>query len=215
MQFLPDASNILGGAAQLIGGTVSLITGAILIIMFGIYLATEPSRYYQSTLAAFPASIHAKLAATGSDINTVLRRWLVGQIIMMFVIGFSSYAVLTVVGVPLALTLAFVAGLTAFLPYVGPLIGGGTMILVAFMQGTTTGLIVLGFYIVLQLMESYVLTPLIQSKAIFVPPAVVVLAQVIFGVMFGLIGIALATPLAAVIAVLVRRLHFGEGIELN
>jgi predicted PurR-regulated permease PerM len=87
------------------------------------------------------------------------------------------------------------------------------MILVATTQDVSLGLIVIAFYLVLQTVESYLLTPMIQSRAIFIPPALVILAQVVFGVLFGVLGIALATPLAAVIAVIVSRFYFHEPLE--
>lgn len=213
MRFLPDPAGLLGGAAQIVGSVLGVLTGAILIVVFGLYLATQPKRYYEGVLSAVSPDVRRKLKVTSEDANIVLRRWLVGQIAMMAIIGTSSYIVLTLIGVPLALMLSFIAGLTAFIPYIGPLIGGGAMILVATTQDLSLGLIVIGFYLVLQLVESYLLTPMIQSRAIFVPPALVILAQVVFGVLFGVLGIALATPLTAVIAVIVSRLYFHEPLE--
>jgi predicted PurR-regulated permease PerM len=212
VQLLPSPGELLGGAAAIVGGTISILTGVVLIVIFGLYLAAEPSRYYEQGIAEFTPGLRQKLAATGADIGTVLRRWLLAQILMMLLIGFSSYAVLTALGVPLALMLSFIAGMTAFIPFVGPLIGGSAMVLVAATKDAWLGLIVIGFYIGLQLVESYLLTPMIQSRAIFVPPAIVILAQVILGVLFGALGIALATPLAAVIAVIVKRHFLGRPV---
>jgi predicted PurR-regulated permease PerM len=214
-RFIPDPAGLLGGAAQLLGGFIGTIISVALVIVFGIYLAAQPSRYYESTLSAFSPDVRGKLSAAGEDAATVLRRWLAGQLAMMVFIGLSSYIALTLLGVPLALTLSFIAGLTAFIPYIGPIMGGGTMILVAAAQDLQLGLAVVGFYIGLQFVESYLLTPLIQSRAIFVPPAVVILAQVVFGVLFGVLGIALATPLAAVVAVGVSRFYFHQPIDAD
>ncbi len=214
-RLLPSPAGVLGGAAQIIGGIVSFLTGTVLIIVFGLYLSADPARYYEGSLSVCSPGLREKLRQTGADLGMVLRRWLVGKILMMLIIGLSSYVVLTFLGVPLALLLSFIAGLTAFIPYIGPLIGGSAMILVAVTKDLSLGLIVFGFYLVLQLMESYLLTPMIQSRAIFVPPAIVILAQVIFGVLFGVLGIALATPLAAVADVLFHRLYLGEPVDAD
>jgi predicted PurR-regulated permease PerM len=213
MRFLPDPAGLLGGAAQIVGSALGILTGAVLIVVFGLYLAIQPERYFQGVLSAVSPDMRRKLKDTSEDAKFVLRRWLVGQIAMMMIIGVSSYIVLTLIGVPLALMLSFIAGLTAFIPYIGPLIGGGAMILVATTQDVSLGLIVIAFYLVLQTVESYLLTPMIQSRAIFISPALVILAQVVFGVLFGVLGIALATPLAAVIAVIVSRFYFHEPLE--
>jgi len=208
LQFLPSPAGVIGGAAQLLGSAFGVVTGLVIVVVFGVYFAVQPSRYYNATLNLFSNPLRRQIQTTAMEINRVLRRWLVGQIAMMLIIGVSSYVVLSLLDVSLALMLSFIAGLTAFIPYIGPLIGGGTMILVAATQDPTLGLIVIGFYAALQLVESYLLTPLIQSRAIFVPPAIVILAQIIFGVLFGILGIALATPLAAIIAVIVSRVYF-------
>lgn len=212
IQLLPDPAGVLGGAARVVGATISAVTGAILIVIFGLYLSFQPARYQEAGLSMFSGRLHGKMAKTVSDLGRALRRWLAGQILMMLLIGLGSYVVLSALGVPLALMLSFIAGLAAFIPYIGPLIGGTLMVLIAATQGLTLALIVLGFYLFLQLLESYLLTPLIQSRAILVPPAIVILAQVIFGVLFGVLGIALATPLAAVVSVLVKRLYLEEPI---
>ncbi|NJM33674.1 MAG: AI-2E family transporter [Rhodomicrobium sp.] len=213
MKLLPDPAGLIGGTAKLIGGTIGMLTGMVLILVLGIYLASQPSRYYQGALRLFNPQIRENLAETAEDIGQILRRWLVAQILMMLIVGVGSYIVLTSLGVPLALMLSFIAGLAAFIPYIGPVIGGGAMILVAAAQDLSLGLIVLGFYAGFQIVESYLLTPLIQSRAIFIPPALVIFAQVVFGVLFGILGVALATPLAAVIAVIVSRHYLNEPVK--
>lgn len=213
MNLMPDPAGILGGAAQLLGSVIGAATGLALVLIIGIYLAMEPSRYYDGVLTLLNPQSRETFAKISSDSNMVLRRWLLGQIIMMLIIGGGSYIVLTLLGVPLALLLSFIAGLTAFVPYIGALIGGGIMVLVAATQDLTLGLLVLGFYMFIQIVEGYFLTPMIQSRAIFVPPVIVILAQVIFGVLFGLLGIILATPLAAIAGVIVSRLYFGESVK--
>jgi predicted PurR-regulated permease PerM len=213
MSLLPDPAGVLGGAAQILGSVIGAVTGVALILIVGLYLAADPSRYYDGALQLFTPETRPAFEKIAADANMILRRWLFGQILMMLIIGVSSYVVLSLLGVPLALFLSFVAGLTAFVPYIGPLIGGGLMILVAATQSLSLGLIVVGFYIVLQTAESYLLTPMIQARAIFVPPVLVILAQVIFGVLFGILGVALATPLAAITGVIVSHLYFHEPVK--
>jgi predicted PurR-regulated permease PerM len=213
ISLLPDPAGILGGAAQLLGTVLGAATGLALILIAGIYLAVDPSRYYNGTLSLLNPESRETFAKIASDANMVLRRWLFGQILMMLIIGTGSYIVLSLLEVPLALLLSFIAGLTAFVPYIGPLIGGGIMVLVAATQDLRLGLMVFAFYMVLQILDDYFLTPMIQSRAIFVPPVIVILSQVIFGVLFGLLGIALATPLAAIIGVIVSRLYFHEPVK--
>jgi predicted PurR-regulated permease PerM len=100
MRFLPDPAGLLGGAAQLVGSALGVLTGAVLIVVFGLYLAMQPQRYYEGVMSAVSSDMRRKLKDTSEDANMVLRRWLVGQIAMMLIIGVSSYIVLTVIGVP-------------------------------------------------------------------------------------------------------------------
>ena len=133
-----------------------------------------------------------------------LRRWLIGQGISMLVIGSLTFIGLLILGVPIAFVLALFAGLAGFLPYLGPIIGAIPMVLVAGGESFHLALLVVGLYVIIQFLESYLLTPLIQARAVSMPPAVVILNQLVFGAVFGLLGLALATPLAAAATVPLR-----------
>ena len=109
-----------------------------------------------------------------------------------------------------SLVLALFAGLAGFLPYLGPIIGAVPMVLVAGGVSLDLALWVLGLYALIQFLESYLLTPLIQARAVSMPPAVVILSQRALGAVFGLLGLALATPLAAAATVPLRHM-FGIG----
>ena len=122
----------------------------------------------------------------------------------MSVIGGFTYVGLLILGVPIAFVLALFAGLACFLPYLGPIIGAIPIVLVAGGQSFHLALWALGLYCCVQFLESYLLTPLIQARAVSMPPAVVILNQLVFGAVFGLIGLALATPLAAAATVPLR-----------
>ena len=127
----------------------------------------------------------------------------------MAVIGGATYVGLLILGVPIAFVLALFAGLAGFLPYLGPIIGAVPMVLVAGGDSFNLALWVVGLYAVVQFLESYLLTPLIQARAVSLPPAVVILNQLVFGALFGILGLALATPLAAAAIVPLRTL-FGR-----
>jgi len=145
------------------------------------------------------------------ETGDLLRRWLIGQSITMSVIGGFTYVGLLILGVPIAFVLALFAGLACFLPYLGPIIGAIPIVLVAGGQSFHLALWALGLYCCVQFLESYLLTPLIQARAVSMPPAAVILNQLVFGAVFGLIGLALATPLAAAATVPLREVfRIGE-----
>jgi len=138
---------------------------------------------------------------------------MVGQLISMTAVGLSSYLGLRLLGVPLALTLAVVAFLLTFIPFIGPLLSGIPVVLVAFSQSPTLALYALLLYTAIQLFEGYVLTPNVQRRSVSLPPALTIAAQVLLGVLVGALGVTLATPLAAAGMVVVNRLYVEEVLE--
>ncbi len=114
---------------------------------------------------------------------------------------------LAIIGIPIWLVLALMAGLLNFIPNFGPLIAMIPAVLVAFLQGPTTALWVAALYIIVQVAESNFITPTVQHKLIDIPPALVILAQLFIGALTGGWGLVLATPLIVIIIVMVQELY--------
>ena len=127
----------------------------------------------------------------------------------MAIVGVLTAAGLWMIGIPLAFLLGLIAALLAFIPNIGPVIAAVPALLLAFGQGTTAMLLVGAVYLVVQTLESYVITPVIQQQKVALPPALIIAMQVLFGVLFGIAGLALATPLAALGLTLVREIYVG------
>jgi predicted PurR-regulated permease PerM len=122
-------------------------------------------------------------------------------------IALTTWAGLALVGMPGALLLGLQAGLVNFIPYLGPVIAAVPILLAAMAQGTTMVLWALGVHVVIQVLEGYVLAPMIQKRAVDVPPVLTRAAVLVFGAFFGALGIALATPVVAALKVAVVRLY--------
>jgi predicted PurR-regulated permease PerM len=210
--WLPTPLGIATGAtavATTIGGAIASV---LIVIFLGVYLALDPGTYVRLMLRFAPAERREELAGMFDEIGAILRKWLNGQLAAMAVVGLVTYAGLLVLGVPLSLVLALLIGLFEFIPYIGPILGAAPMLLVSAGEGLDMLIWVAGLYLLVQLLESYVITPLIQSRAVSLPPAVVIMSQLVFGAMFGVLGLALATPLVAAVSVPVRR-YFGADIR--
>lgn len=212
VDLLPSPLGIASGATALAGTVLGAIVSLLIVLFFGIYLALTPEVYLSLVLRFAPAARREELRAVFAEIGAVLRKWLQGQLLAMALVGAVTYLGLLVLDVPLALVLALLLGLFEFIPYIGPILGAAPMLLVGAGQGMDIFLWVAGLYLVVQLLESYVLTPLIQSRAVSLPPAVVILSQLVFGAMFGVLGLALATPLVAAASVPLRR-YLGADIR--
>ena len=213
MKLLPSPAGFLGGVSAVLGTTLGAVANLVLVLAFGIYLALDPRTYADGALRLLPPGRRDRAGEVMDEMGRTLRHWLAGKALMMLLIGVVSYVALLLLGMPLALLLAVIAGATSFIPIVGPAIAGGLMILVALTESWQLALWVIGFYLALQTLESYLLMPLVQSKAIDLPAGVVIASQVLFGILFGALGVALATPIAAVAAVAIRRLYIEDVLE--
>ena len=108
---------------------------------------------------------------------------------------------------PLALAIGLISGLLAFIPFFGALVGGGLAVLVAFMEGPQTALHVLILCIAIQQVEGHVLMPLVQRWAVALPPVLGLMSTLVFGVLFGVIGVLFATPMMVVVMTWVQCLY--------
>jgi predicted PurR-regulated permease PerM len=201
---------IATGATSVAISVFGLFSAGLIVLFFGVYLAADPHTYANLAARLAPAEKREQFLSLMYETGDLLRRWLIGQSITMSVIGGFTYVGLLILGVPIAFVLALFAGLACFLPYLGPIIGAIPIVLVAGGQSFHLALWALGLYCCVQFLESYLLTPLIQARAVSMPPAVVILNQLVFGAVFGLLGLALATPLAAAATVPLREV-FGIG----
>jgi predicted PurR-regulated permease PerM len=203
---------IASGATSVVVSLFGAISAALIVLFFGIYFAVDPHTYVHLASRVAPEDRRDETRQMFYETGDLLRRWLIGQGLAMSVIGGLTYIGLTILGVPIAFGLALFAGLAGFLPYLGPIIGAVPILLVAAGQSFDLALWVIGLYVIVQFTESYLLTPLIQSRAVSLPPAVVILNQLVLGALFGILGLALATPLAAAAIVPLRRV-FGPDNE--
>jgi len=202
---------IATGATSVALSIFGLFSAGLIVLFFGVYFAADPHTYVNLVARLAPEGRRETVLALMYETGDLLRRWLIGQSITMSVIGGFTYVGLLVLGVPIAFVLALFAGLACFLPYLGPIIGAIPIVLVAGGESFNLALWALGLYCCVQFLESYLLTPLIQARAVSMPPAVVILNQLVFGAVFGLIGLALATPLAAAATVPLREVfRIGE-----
>jgi predicted PurR-regulated permease PerM len=125
----------------------------------------------------------------------------------MFVVFILTAIGLLIIGLPMWLVLALIAGILSFIPNFGPLIAVIPAVLVALLQGPETAAIVAGLYVLVQLIESNVITPKVQEKLINIPPALLIIAQMLVAPLTGGWGLLLATPMMIIIIVFVEELY--------
>ena len=208
-----EAGSVLGPAATVILELFNVLGNALVIVFLGLAVAADPGSYRDGALRFVPPRKRWRAARVLDGAGETLRHWLFGQLVTMLVIFLFTWAGLTSLGVGGAMILGLQAGLLAFVPTIGPLIAGVVIVLASLASGAKSALGALGLYLAVQCLESYVLTPLIQKRALAIPPATIFAGQILLGVLFGLWGIALALPLMAVIKVLLEQLYIEDTLH--
>lgn len=189
---------------------VGAIADLLLVIVAGVYFAAQPSLYRNGLLRLVPERARGRAAQAADDVFQALRKWLAGTGLAMIGMGVLISAGTAMIGLPAPLALGLLAGLAEFVPIVGAILSAIPGLLLAASQGTQVLTYTLIFYIVAHQFEGHVLIPLIQRQVVAVPPALTLFSVLAFGLLFGPIGVMLATPLAVVVLVLIRRLYLHQ-----
>lgn len=204
----PEASaQVVGKGLRLVATTFAAFGSFVVVLFIGIFLAWQPSAYKDGFVRLFPQRRRKRAREVVNAVGVMLERWLVGQVVLMTSVGVLTWIGLHLLGVPFALPLALFAGFAEFVPYIGPIVAAIPAVLVAFAEGPELALWTAGLYLVIQSVESYLLTPLVQHRAVYLPPALLLFSQVILGVTAGPLGVIVATPLAAAGLVAVNKLY--------
>jgi predicted PurR-regulated permease PerM len=161
-------------------------------------------------LALLPYKAEPKAREVLAKAGLTLGNWLKGQLFAMAVVAILTLIALSIIGIPMALALAIIAGLLNFIPNFGPLIAMIPAVLVGLMEGPRTALIVAATYIIIQTIESNFITPTVQNKLINMPPALILIGQLFMGALTGAWGIILATPVVALIIVIIKEVYLKE-----
>jgi predicted PurR-regulated permease PerM len=204
---LPDASTLFGGATDAIFRLFGAAGNLVFIIFLGAFFAAEPETYKRGALSLVPPEKRERLGEVIEEAALALRGWLKGQLMGMAIIFVFSFALLSLIGMPYAFLLAVTAGLLTFIPTIGPVFAGIPIILAGFSKGPEMALWGVGAYAAIELVEGNFVTPLIQKRAVELAPAFTLGFQLLMGALFGILGIALAVPLAAAGKVFVDELY--------
>lgn len=207
-----SAASGVGTVTKAIGGLFGGLASLLLVIIIGIYLAIDPNLYERGVAWVIPENRRDAFYDTINHMAYTMRRLMAGRLVGMIAEGIFTWALLAYGGkligigpVPMAALLGLLTGLLAFIPNIGAIISGGLMVLVGFSGGTDMGLYTIFVYFLVQNFDGYVLIPMIAKKTVDLAPALVLGAQLIFGVLFGIFGLALADPMLAMIKVALER----------
>ncbi|MDB5576820.1 MAG: family transporter, partial [Bradyrhizobium sp.] len=193
-------------------GTVSAVGNFFIVLFLGLAFAAQPAVYRTGLLFMAPARHRARATVIVDRIGETLERWLIAQIVTMIAVFFVTWIGLKIIGIQSAFILGIQAGLLAFIPTIGALIGGLIVVLASLASGWVAGASAFVLFMGVHALESYVLTPIIQRHALDIPPATLFAFQILLGVVFGIWGLALALPLMAIAKVIID--HFKAEAEV-
>ncbi len=194
-------------AGSFVSGLASVLVTAVVILFVGGFGAAEPDQYKAGLYHLVPRRHRCRVGQTVDALAFNLRWWLLGQMLLMLLLWATTTLGLWLMGIPLALVLGLITGMFELIPYAGPWISAVPAALVALLVSPLHLLMVLGMYLGLHLMEGYLVGPMVQRKAVLLPPALTLVSQVLLWEMLGMLGLVVAAPLTVAVIVLLKMLY--------
>ena len=194
-------------ARQFFSSSFGILSDLYIVILMGLFFTASPDLYKRGIVHLLPEKAKDKGDELLGELNDVLKKWLKGQIFGFFFIAVLTGIGLLIIGMPLILTLALMAGILNLIPNFGPIIALIPAGLLALTQGPDTAIIVVCMYFLIQIIQSAVTQPLIQKKMISIPPALIIVGQVAMGAIGGFWGVLLATPIVAILMTTINKIY--------
>ncbi|GAB5513421.1 AI-2E family transporter [Rhodopirellula baltica] len=210
---MPSSGKSIGLAKNFFASAFGGMADFLILLILSIYFALSPDKYRVGAIRMLPTGWREKTSDLLSQSSTTLWRWMIGRLIAMALVGIVFGIGLAVIGVPMPLELGVFAGLVTFIPNIGGIAAVVPALLLASQQGSTALISVLVLYLVIQTIESYLITPMVQEHQVELPPAMVILAQIIGGLVFGFWGIVFATPMFAVSMLWIKQIYVEDWLE--
>lgn len=207
-------SSNVGDVVPRVLGLVAVAIDAFAVLIMAIYLALHPALYREWLIALFPP-IHRDLVRDVlGDLANSLRSYIVGQLLTMSFLGLITALGLYILDVPFWLPFGIFTGLVAIVPFFGTLLS--TLVPALFVLNETTpfhgltggdhALLVVGLGVVVHLIEGNLVSPLIMSRKVDMPPVLTIMAVLVMGQILGPLGLIVAVPTLAAVMVIVRRI---------
>lgn len=205
-----EDNDMTRGILNLFSVTAGAVASTVLVIVIAIYIAAEPEVYTSGFLRLFPIDKRLLVTNILDETALTIQWWLVGQLVSMLILGVITTVGLWLLGMPYFLILGIFTALMTFIPNLGPILAGIPTLLVALTQSPAMVLYVGIFYIIIQSIEGYFITPMIHREAINVPPVLIITIQFLLYYLIGFIGVFVAMPLVACLMILIQRVYVEE-----
>lgn len=210
-----NKEDIMNSTKAIFTTTLSTLANVFVVIVIALFFAADPNLYKRGLLCLIPNKNVRKADELIKRCYETLANWLKGKFLSMLVVGVLTYLGLLLLDFPLPLVLSIIAMILTFIPNIGPIIAMVPAMLIGLVDGPERSLYVAGLYIIVQTLESYLITPYINKEVVDLPPALTLAWQVFLGIFLGGLGLFMATPLLAVIFVIVNDLYVKGYLQKN
>ncbi len=208
---IPDASTIAKAIQEsfknlinIAGNLGSGLLKLIFVLAVSLMISIEPRQYKENILLLIPKNYRNKFRNILEKCNTALANWTFSMVISSLSVGLLSLIVLSILDVKYVVSNALIAMVLNIIPNIGPVISGIFPISIALLDNFWKPLAVLGAYVIIQNIESYIIMPSIMKKKANLLPGLTLISQFGFTFIFGPLGLILSLPLAVVIQVLIK-----------
>lgn len=219
-QFVSNQSqSFVGRITGIFSTAFDIAVNFIIVLITAIYFAFNQDSYYEGIIKLVPKNREKAARTILGTIEYTLQRFLLGVFAAVTINGTITFIGLWFLGIPFALPLAVITAVFNFVPNLGPIAASVPAILIAFSLSPTTALYVALLYFAVQNIDGFVTTPLVQQRAVSIPPVLIIAAQLLLATMFGFLGLLLAVPIVAVVFVLVKMIYvediLGRTVEIK
>jgi predicted PurR-regulated permease PerM len=212
--FLRGTSSLVSGMAPgALSSGLSVAEYAILVAIAGIYLAAQPELYMRGLVSLFPQRLRPGAQEALETVGVTLTYWLIGQLIVMLIVTILTWLLMMALGLPNPVVLALIAGMSEIVPYLGPFIGAVPAVLVALTKSFALAAWTVGGYTGIHIIEGYLVVPLLQRRLVHIPPALILISIIINQLLFGIIGLIFAAPIAVVTFTAVNLLYMRNVLD--
>ena len=222
LSMIPDGGTLANGVTDSITKLISLagnvgigILQLLFIISVGLMITLQPNSYRELAILLIPSFYRSRARTILLKCGNSLSNWMIGVVLSSICVAILVSVGLYLLGIKLVIANALIAGVLNVIPNVGPTISIIFPLSVALLDTPWKSLAVLGLYILIQNIESYIITPSIMHKKVKLLPGLTITAQFIFTILFGPLGLLLAIPMAVVIQVFVKEIIIHDILERN
>ena len=213
-QLQPLVNQIAGQGLSVFYNTLAIPLSLLLLLALTLMLLANPQPYRQGFIRLFPLFYRKKIDNILYQCNEALQGWLIGVLFDILVIALLSFLGLLILEIPLALSQAMLAGILAFIPNIGFVLSIVPPVAIALLESPWKSIIVIILYVSIHQIQTHFLNSLVVSKKVSLLPAIILLSQLFFTIIFGILGFFLALPLAVVSKVWIKEILVADILDV-